>query len=65
VIPDLIKHTPFGQREPAVEEFLLQHANLARVEAVEAANGIDVLRERGTGHVHSSFGPFRECGSDS
>jgi hypothetical protein len=38
-----------------VEEFFLQHANLACVEAVEAADGVDVLRERGSGHVRSSF----------
>jgi hypothetical protein len=61
VIPDLVEHTPFGQRERAVEEFLLQHANLARVEAVEAADGIDVLRERGCGHVRSSFEFGREA----
>src|SRR5215510_11771494 len=55
VIPDLVEHAPFGQRERAVEELFLQHANLARVEAVEAADGVGVLRERGNGHGRSSF----------
>jgi hypothetical protein len=38
-----------------MEEFFLQHANLARVEAVEAADGVDVLPECGSGHVRFSF----------
>ena len=54
VIPDLVEHASFGQRERAMEEFFLQHANLARVEAVEPADGVDVLRECGSGHVRSS-----------
>ena len=54
VIPDLVEHASFGQGERAMEEFFLQHANLARVEAVEPSDGVDVLRECGSGHVRSS-----------
>jgi hypothetical protein len=47
---DFVEHASFGQREGAMEELLLEHANLARIETVEAADGVDVMRERGSSH---------------
>src|SRR5262249_44134324 len=63
VTPDLVEHAPLGQREGAVQELFLQYADLARVEAVEAADGVDVLRERRSGHVRSSFDVGPEAAS--
>jgi len=38
---NLVEHTDFSQREPAIEKVLLQDTDLTRVEAIEAANSLD------------------------
>ena len=43
-LPDLVQHARLGQRERAVEPAVLQHAEILRVEAVEAAHRGDALR---------------------
>src|ERR1700730_9123490 len=40
---DLVKHPRLGERIGAVEKSLTQHADLPRVEAVEAADRSDAL----------------------
>jgi hypothetical protein len=43
---DLVQHPGFGERECAVEMTAIEHADAARVEAVESANGGDARIER-------------------
>jgi hypothetical protein len=63
VVPDLKEHAPFGQRKRALEQLLLQHANLARVEAIEAANRVDVLGKSESSHGGSPAGMAAEAPS--
>src|SRR4051794_8180832 len=43
---DLVQHTRLRQRERAVGESVLQHADALRVEAIEPAHGGDAVGER-------------------
>ena len=43
-LADLVEHARFGQRERAVEPAVAQHAEMLRVEAVEAPHRGDPLR---------------------
>ncbi len=40
----LVKHPDFGQRERAAQQVFLERSNLASVEAVKAANGLDRIK---------------------
>ena len=48
-VRELVEHAHLGERVRTVEEVLAERADLARVEAVERADGGDVLRRSGHG----------------
>ena len=54
---ELVEHARLGQREPAVEQSFLQHADPPRVEAVETADPVDRFRR----DVHGRAAPARRA----
>ena len=55
VMRELVDDAALGQRERAAEQALVQHADPARVEAREAAHGLDMLQL--LGFRHGAFAP--------
>ncbi len=46
-VRQLVEHSHFGERVGALEIAVLQHADAAGIQAIEAANGVNTLLELG------------------